>query len=370
MKYKLLNKLLILIIGIIIFIPYQVKAVSLASSKIGADLVVKTGDTFTIPLYLDFTEIDSKDLNSFGIAAVGIKLSYDTDTIKLLEATATSFTTELDDDNNTISILSTEDLLNNNCADNILYCSNYNISYTFYMNDTANENTKIKIEEVTLYGWKLENGKRDSYLEKDLLKYTNKIDKTATISIKKAEIKEEPNITIKKVDSNKKEANIASAINKKIEQHNNIATIDNTKSNNNYLSKLEVEGYLIDFYKRTNEYDLEVAKNVNKLYVDATLEDKTATLEIIGANDIKANNNKIEIIVTAENGTKNTYVINIIKDENTKKETTLINKLKDFYNKYKMYIIIGASGLLLIIIILAIVNKVSDKRLDNKIDNF
>ena len=35
-----------------------------------------------------------------------------------------------------------------------------------------------------------------------------------------------------------------------------------------------------------------------------------------------------------------------------------------------MYIIIGASGLLLIIIILAIVNKVSDKRLDNKIDNF
>ncbi len=374
---KRILKLLCLIIAIMFVFPNSVKAINLNSAKIGKDMTVKTGDTFTIPLSLSFTDNSALDKNAFGIGGVAINLEYDDTIFKFIEASASGFSTELIENNGKYiiaSAISGEDLLNNNCADNILYCGEYNVSITFYVKDTNKENASVKINEATIIGWKLENGKRDSYLTKDMSTYTSKVNKEATITIKRATIKDnEPDTITKITTENKNDINIANAVNKKIEQNNLNGNIDNTKSNNNYLSKLEIDGYLIDFYKRTNEYEIELENGKNKLFVTAELEDKSATLEIVGADNIKANNNKIEIIVTAENGTQNTYTINVIYDDDTNKKSlddiNIIKKIKDFFIEYKTYIIIGVLSIILLIIIVMIINKINDNKLGNKFDN-
>ena len=119
---------------------------------------------------------------------------------------------------------------------------------------------------------------------------------------------------------------------------------------------------------------MEVEEGINKLDVIAELEDKKATLEIVGANDLKGNDNKVEIIVTAENGTKNIYTINVINEkEITPKSLSDVNtikKIKDFFIEYKLYFIIGGSILLFIIILSIIINSISNKKLGDKFDSF
>ena len=369
--------LILLLIGLIF--PINVNAVNLSSSRIGKDMTVKTGDTFTIPLYLSFTGVSPKDPNSFGIGGVVFDLEYDDSVLKIIEVNASGFNSELVEENGEYAItsaISGEDLLSNSCMDNILYCGEYGVSITFYVKDTDKESATIKINEAAIIGWQLTNGQRDSYLEKDMQTYTSKVNKMTTITIKKETIKnEEPTTITKTTTEDKKESTITNAIDKKIEQNdNNIDTnIDNTKSNNNYLSKLEIDDYPIDFYKRTNEYNIEVNKGLNKLLVTAELEDKSALLEIIGADNIKANNNQVKVVVTAENGSKNTYTINVSYEDDIKKKSlsdiNIIKKIKDFFLDNKMYIFIGMGVILLIIIVGIVINKISDNKLGDKFDN-
>ena len=54
-----------------------------------------------------------------------------------------------------------------------------------------------------------------------------------------------------------------------------------------WLSNKEI--YIFNFYKRDNDYELELPKGINKLEIVASLEDEKGLLEIVGANDIKGN---------------------------------------------------------------------------------
>lgn len=376
---KKFYKIFLVVLIMILSIPLKVNAVNINSARIGKDMTVKTGDTFTIPLYLTFSDVSPKSPNSFGIGGVVFDLEYDDTVFKFIEANASGFNNELVNEDGEYAItsaISGEDLLSNSCMDNILYCGEYGVSITFYVKDTDKDSATIKIGEAAIIGWQLTNGTRDSYLEKDMQTYTSKVNKMTTITIKQATIqKEEPDTITKTTTEDKKELTITTAIDKKIEQNdNNIDTnIDNTKSNNNYLSKLEINDYPIDFYKRTNEYNIEVNNGVNKLLISAELEDKSALLEIVGANNLKANNNQVKVIVTAENGTKNTYTINVTYEDDGKKKSlsdiNYIKKIKDFFIAYKLYIIIALGVLVLLTIISIIVNKINDNKLDDKFNN-
>ncbi|MBQ7137102.1 MAG: cadherin-like beta sandwich domain-containing protein [Bacilli bacterium] len=94
-------------------------------------------------------------------------------------------------------------------------------------------------------------------------------------------------------------------------------TAPKTYSSNNNLSGLTVDGYELSpvFNKNTLEYNLEVPNEIRLVNVNATKEDNTATISGIGEKGLIEGPNRIEIIVTAENGTTKTYVINIIVKE-------------------------------------------------------
>lgn len=90
-----------------------------------------------------------------------------------------------------------------------------------------------------------------------------------------------------------------------------------TYSSNNYLSSLAVEGYEFEsaFDKTTNEFHVTVPPITKSVNVVGVLEDSKANLSGIGNIPVSSGLNNIEIIVTAENGSKRTYVIKLTVEE-------------------------------------------------------
>ena len=97
------------------------------------------------------------------------------------------------------------------------------------------------------------------------------------------------------------------------------------KSTNNYLSKLEIEGYEIEFNKDTLEYSIKVSSGVETLDITAVAEDAGARVNIYGNSDFKEGENTVTVVVTAEDGSERTYTITV--DKEAKKE--VVDKNED-----------------------------------------
>lgn len=84
-----------------------------------------------------------------------------------------------------------------------------------------------------------------------------------------------------------------------------------TYSGNNYLKSLEVSDYTIspEFSKDTTEYSVEVPNGTDKITINASKEDNTASVSGTGDKEVVEGTNKFEIKVEAENGNVKTYTI-------------------------------------------------------------
>lgn len=88
-------------------------------------------------------------------------------------------------------------------------------------------------------------------------------------------------------------------------------------SGNNNLSSLSIDGYPLspDFNKDTLEYFVEVPNEIRQINITANKEDSTANITGIGIRDLIEGPNRLEVTVTAENGSIRTYIINVtVKD--------------------------------------------------------
>ncbi|MBQ6840677.1 MAG: cadherin-like beta sandwich domain-containing protein [Bacilli bacterium] len=84
-------------------------------------------------------------------------------------------------------------------------------------------------------------------------------------------------------------------------------------SSNNNLSNLTVEGYEItpEFSKDVLEYSVKVNEDETKVKINATAEDKTATISGAGEVEVSAGSNSFDIVVIAQNGSEKTYKLNV-----------------------------------------------------------
>lgn len=115
------------------------------------------------------------------------------------------------------------------------------------------------------------------------------------------------------------------------------AELEATYSKNNYLKTLTIEGHEISFNKDTLEYNIELENDVTAINISATPEDNKSTVVGTGTREVSEGNNKIEIVVTAQNGNTKTYIINALV-----KELTPVNvKIND-----KDYSVIRKEGVL------------------------
>ena len=142
-------------------------------------------------------------------------------------------------------------------------------------------------------------------------------------------------------------------------------------STNNNLKELKVEGQNITptFNKNTLEYKLSLDSSVEQIKILATPEDNKATINGTGIQKVSEGENKFNIVVTSEKGTKKTYTLIVtLKDENPitikiddkdytivkkksvltapknykDKELTINNqKVPAFYNEITKYTLVG-----------------------------
>jgi hypothetical protein len=89
---------------------------------------------------------------------------------------------------------------------------------------------------------------------------------------------------------------------------------------NNFLKNLKVShisntlDFTPEFNKETNEYNLTVDSDLNFVQIKAETESEFAHLSGSGTKELTSGLNKFEIVVTAEDGSKNSYTINITKE--------------------------------------------------------
>ncbi len=106
---------------------------------------------------------------------------------------------------------------------------------------------------------------------------------------------------------------------------------DAAKSSVNTLASLSVEGYSITpiFKSALTDYNVTVASNVTEVTVNATSTHNKASYKVNGNTNLIYGLNKVNVVVTAENGIKRTYTIEVNRLEgssnNTLKELFITN---------------------------------------------
>ena len=89
------------------------------------------------------------------------------------------------------------------------------------------------------------------------------------------------------------------------------AQLEASYSKNNNLSNLKVDGFDLSpaFNKNTTNYSLLLENDVKEINISGSKEDNTASVDGFGKHELVEGLNKINIKVTAQNGSTKTYVI-------------------------------------------------------------
>ncbi len=119
-------------------------------------------------------------------------------------------------------------------------------------------------------------------------------------------------------------------------------------SGDSSVKSITAKGYNLNFKPEVKSYDLKVNENVDEIYFDVITNDGNATYTIENNKDLKPGQNKIKIIITAENGDKNEYTINVNKasgnnekeEQNTIAHETNHNNGKDDFRTWMIIIIV------------------------------
>lgn len=106
---------------------------------------------------------------------------------------------------------------------------------------------------------------------------------------------------------------------------------ESSKSSNANLNNLGIRPYdFTGFRYGTTTYNVTVPKNTQTIEVYAEAQDSKAKVSGTGTKTLENNKTSVDIVVTAEDGTKKTYTINITKgeitEENTTNKTNITNK--------------------------------------------
>ena len=357
---------------------FKVEAYSTSISGASIDGVnsITTGKTFYTSFRVKFSDLKKASTDTLGIWLVGYELEYD-ESVFLIEETSNDgnvWDTIIYKEDGKVYVISefSNDPFKNGCVDGVLYCADYLITIKFYVKDTDVTSSTIKMKQISAGAFPVSGDLNASYLTDDMIELEYPNDVSQLINITKstntnAEKKEPESIisnSAPKVETPKAPTSTTTTTTNK----------EKEKSNNKYLKSLSIENYEIDFSKETKTYNINIKEDVNKLNITAIPEDSNATVEIKGADNLKDNDYKISIKVKAENGEEDTYYITAKIKENNEKTEIKKEEVKEKKETFKLnkktiiFISIGASLVIIGIIIFAIVNHINNKKLDKELD--
>ncbi len=360
----------IILVLLMFLIPISIKAVSVKETIIESNDEVIVNEKFESKVKINFSELDKKSKDGSGIALVFYELNFDDKVIMIDDVKSDDWNTRIyrDKDNKyyALSELS-KSVGDNKCVNDNLYCSNYEVTYSLYVKTKDVKETEVKIGDVIVGVLPITNSKKELTIEDVvLINVSGKSNKV--LKIKNSDKKEiEPNediIVLKdKVEITKEMV---------LESKNNTYSLS---EKDNYLDNIEIDGYELNFKKYTNDYSLVVKENIKTLAIKVTLSNKDASYEIIG-NDNLEDGSIIKIEVKAKNDDINTYNIKITKEKeekeinkDTKEEvkTDFLGIHIDFKNLDYKLIGIVVAGIIGLIILIKIILKLRDRKLEKAI---
>lgn len=368
-----MKKIYLLIITLILLFPVSTKAVEIKDINIIGKEQITIGESFTESILISFNDLEQTYNQPDGLLYLKYEISFNPEIFSIISYESPDWNTifyQEDDKYYVLSIVNNENKLKNNCPTSFLYCGNYQNTIEFYAKKTTSSSADITISNLELALLDISTSRQEPTIE-DIVINTSNYSNTRTLTIYEA---------IETIDIPKKEDIIITITSEEIdnkiisalEQELVISDIPSP-----LLSDLKITDYQIKFNKHKNNYELEIPKDVSSLDITVTPEDDDATYTING-NENLTNNSEITIEVTASNNQVSIYKINITVKEPIPDETLLTSTKNslDFntlYLKYKNYLIPGViiiSLFLLLLIIIKIISKIKDKKIEDMTNKF
>lgn len=369
MKKVLISLYIIFLSLFTMLFKVEAYSTSISGASIEGVNSITTGKTYYASFYVRFSDLKKASTDTLGIWLVGYELEYD-ESVFLIEETSNDgnvWDTIIYKEDGKVYVISefSNDPFKNGCVDGVLYCADYAITIKFYVKDTDVTSSTIKMKQISAGAFPVSGKLNASYLTDDMIELEYPNDVSKVIKINKSSNTNTEKKEPKSIISNK--APKAGTPKAPTSMTTTTSNKEKEKSNNKYLKSLSIENYEIDFSKETKTYNIYIKEDVNKLNIIATSEDSNATVKIKGADNLKDNDYKVSVKVKAENGEEDTYYINAkIQEDNEKteikKETFKLTK------KTIIFISIGASLVMIGIIIFAILNHINNKKIDEKLD--
>ena len=375
-----------LILILFAIIPFKIKGASKegkidTTSALTNNTQTKVGEYFTISFSVWFWGLQKNTYDTYGVGAVGFTIQLDDNDFLISSTSSNKWDTSTYDLGNGKYYFVSEYIENsdsdNACIEKELYCSSYTIDVKFFVKNTNKKNSSIIMTSANA-GFIDLSKDYSTITEDDVIMSSYNNIRTVIMTIQQQTSEDnyqEPKTIAEKsngvssIKSNTQIKDIDINRNKLTNSNLNNDNSNGITANNNSLKSLEIEGYNINFSKSRNDYVIDIKKDVNSLKVKAVAEDEKANIEIIGADDLKANNQKVIINVKAENGNINTYTINT--NVNNKKSIQEKNNKKMKFNKKQ--IIIGSiilGSIIIVVIIVFIIIHIHDKKIDKAFDTF
>lgn len=358
---------------LLMLLPKVCLATTISSFSMSKPESANVGDKIKLNVTIKFSELDKKSANTEGIISIGYKFQIDEDILEIVSITSNSKGLDTEYQKKDDYYLIEADVNDTNvdrCLDGITFCNDYSGTITLKVKDTTSKSTTIGYNDASAVVINTNNLK-DIDENTTLNEYLNALESSTKIITQK---KSSPLWIIWSIKINqKKENNPTTETSPKVpSSQTNTTNSDKDKidtKSNNKIKDFVIKGYALNFKPNQKTYDLTVEKDVNKLEIIIKLENSEAQYEIIGADDLKSNNNEIIVNVTAPNKDKNTYTVKVHHDENE----AIIKKEEEpqKFHLEKEQLINGGIGLgiaLFFLIILGILIHIKNKKENKKYD--
>lgn len=369
-----MKKIFLLIITLIFITPLTIKAVEINETTIIGKEQITVGESFTESILISFNELKQTYDQTQGIFYLKYELTFDDEIFSITAQESPDWDTIIYQEGDkyyVLSIVNTDNKLKNNCPNSFLYCGDYQNTIEFFPNKTVSTTTEISISNFELATLEISHTNQE-YTIDDLIITPIENIKNHSLIIKQPENNNEDINAKENIITNITPEDVNNKIIKSLHQEPVISEIPS-----NLLSNIEIKGYQFEFNKYKNNYTIVISNDINSLDLVITTEDETASYEIIGNEDLN-DNSKIIIEVTSSTKEINIYTLNIdiIEDneaENSPPKKVSLMTFKEIYHKYKVYIIASSiiiGVFLLILLIIKIISKIKDKKIEDLTNKF
>jgi len=366
-----MKKFCLYLIALVIFFPIKVKAVELNKVTIIGRENVTIGEPFTESILITFNDLQKSYSQSQGILYLKYEIKFDNTILSITNLESPDWDTIIYQENNkyyVLSIINTENNLQNYCVNSFLYCGDYSATIEFSLAKTDSTESLITIDNLEFALLDL-SVSTSEYTMDDIIIKKNENSEVHSLTINQTETTTGTNLKENIIIDISPEE-----INEKISQALNQEPIITSRSSN-LLNKLEITGYDLDFNKYKNNYTITIPTELTTLDLQIITEDENATYKVLG-NENLINNNQITIEVTSTDNQVNNYIINVKKISSITDENVISSQkqtIKEIFIKYERYIkyaTIILGSILIILIIIKIISKIKDKKIEDLTNKF